>query len=117
MTLLLTVSCGKKEPEKEEENNGGQEVENLIYNSSSELYLIVGEGVDTTYIESIIEELSYYKSEKPLNNAPMDSALHTHEIVLGKTDREISVTAISRLNKCLITKLKNEAVKARRRQR
>ena len=75
-----------------------KEAENLIYNATSELYVIIDPALGSELTSELLSELSGYRTE-PVNYAAVDSEVHTHEIVIGNTDRAISKTAISRLER------------------
>ena len=75
-----------------------KEKDDLIYGVGTELYLIWGEDVseDTTVeFSSKLDELRGVTTKY----ADKASEMHAHEIVLGTTDREISKTALDRLNR------------------
>lgn len=93
--ILALASCSFSLPGTGGEEN---EEENLIYNEKSELYLIVGGGVDGTLASNLSGAIDSERSVA-LNYAPADSDPHKHEIVLGRTDREISKAAILRLER------------------
>lgn len=75
---------------------GKEEPENLIYNSSSDLYIILGEGADPELALNLQNSIDVTRG-KISQLAPVDSEAHTHELVIGNTDREISKKAKERL--------------------
>ncbi len=77
---------------------GQQEPENLIYNASSELFIIFDPSLDTSLVEKFGNEISK-KRDETINFDAVDSASHSHEIVLGNTDRAISQTALDRMSR------------------
>ncbi len=81
---------------KTDDDDKIEEPDNLIYNSTSELYLIIDPTVTSSYVSEFAAELSYVR-EKVVNYAAVDSELHAHEIVIGNTDRAISKTARDRM--------------------
>lgn len=95
MSLLTVTSCslpfGPKDPPT-------KEPENLIYNESSELYFIYDPSISSDYLGQIITEIDYARGSVS-QTAAVDSEPHKHEIVFGRTDREISKTAYSRLER------------------
>ena len=76
----------------------GKEEENLIYNSTSELYLITSPDLENDFVGEINAQLDYSR-EDYVRLAAFNSEPHRHEIVLGVTDREISKTALQRLER------------------
>ncbi len=77
-----------------------EEKENLIYNSKSELYVIVGEGATADLAFNLMNEIdSARNAENPSQYVPVSSDEHKHEIVIGNTERPISVTAKSQLER------------------
>ena len=94
---LSFVSCGLGQGGAE---GGGDDAlpENTIYDKSSELYLIVGGGVPSELASFLSGELESAR-EGVISYASADSAAHAHEIVIGKTDREISKSALTRLSR------------------
>lgn len=85
---------GFGEPPKKEE----EEPENLIYSATSELYFIQAPGLESEYTSMISSDLDY-KRDELIKYAAVDSEAHDHEIVLGRTDREISKIALQRLDR------------------
>ena len=90
LTAFSLCSCfggggGQGDPPKE--------TENLIYNATSELYVIIDPALGSELTSELLSELSGYRTE-PVNYAAVDSEVHTHEIVIGNTDRAISKTAM-----------------------
>jgi len=102
LTLILT-SCGSSGDSGENggEGGGGGETpvdENFIWNKTSELYVIFGEGVNGSLANNIATELDYNRGAT-VKYAPADSSSHKHEIVVGDTDREITEKAYSKLSR------------------
>ncbi len=77
-------------------NQGGegnsQEPENLIYNSASELNLILGDNIEGNGIIDIFDSL-FISRGNPVNMANDDSPKGKHEIVIGDTSRSITEEA------------------------
>ncbi len=69
----------------------------LIYNGESRLQLVLGEDVVGSDLTEIYNSL--LGKVGSLNMSGADSAVAEHEIVFGKTDREISETAYKRLSR------------------
>ncbi len=95
----------------DDENNGGDdenedhptdtEDENFIFDPASELYFIVDEysSKSTTVIE-IINTVDFHKNSDAMSIYTNDSsAPNKHEIIIGNTERELSKTAMRRLNR------------------
>ena len=72
--------------------------ENQIYSASSELYMIIGADADQDKGLEIINAIDSARSVG-IKVAPPTSEAHEHEIILGTTDREISKTAIARMQR------------------
>ena len=101
IAVMCLVSCSDPETETEDPSGNGknengtekeEKQENLIYNGTSELYFIFGEGIKETsavnlqnYVDSVRGSLSMF--------AGAASEEHAHEIVIGNTDREITRVA------------------------
>lgn len=90
----------EKEDEKEEEGEKEEEEEpdNLIYNTSSELYLIVDPDLVSANLNDFVSNLQSIRTEV-VDYAAVDSEKHKHEIVIGNVDREISKTAMNRFER------------------
>ncbi len=80
------------------ENPSGEDKENLIFNATSELYIISAAGVDPDKIRDFASELMSQRIEAIKFDSP-DSEAHTHEIVFGNTSRPISQMAMDRLKR------------------
>ena len=72
--------------------------ENQIYSASSELYMIIGADADQDKGLEIMNAIDAARSVG-IKVAPPTSEAHEHEIILGTTDREISKTAIARMQR------------------
>ena len=72
------------------------EPDNLIYNSDSELYIILDKNIPVTSINEYWESLAETLGSYPVVTDDK-SEVHKHEIVIGNTDRQISKTAKERL--------------------
>ena len=95
LLLILVISlCSCAFLQKPPSGEGGEE--NFVYNESSELYLIVSPEVDGSLSSSLSGALDSVR-EGIVKFAPTDSEPHSHEIVLGNTEREISLIALERL--------------------
>ncbi len=81
-----------------EGTDGGADPENLIYNATSEFYIIADPTIENSCVMEIANKLDEKRSEVSLL-ASADSDAHAHEIVIGNTDREISKTAKDRMNR------------------
>ncbi len=96
MSLTLLVACGE-EPDTPGGQGNGELKENAIFNETSELYIIrdsaIGDGVDRFF-----NELFSQRIEPPRIDAP-NSEKKDHEIVFGDSDRQISSTALARLDR------------------
>ncbi len=103
MCLVTLASCKQPGsnadgPNKDDPTGNTQEKENLIYNTTSELYFIAADGLDSNISNLIYSDLMSQRIEPILMAAPSSEA-HAHEIVVGNTDRAISKAAISRMNR------------------
>lgn len=82
---------------------GSEEVgekENLIFNAKSELYLIYSDEVSEDTVTEILTAIDGKKAAGYfVKGAAVDSEAHDHEIVIGDTGREISKTALMRLDR------------------
>lgn len=94
MGMTVLASCGLFNPPEEKP----QEPENLIYGDDTDLYLIWGEDVEEDVLVDFSNTLDELRGVTT-KYADKSSESHAHEIVLGNTDREISVTAKSRLDR------------------
>lgn len=84
-------------------NTGGEkppegEPDDLIYNATSELFIITGDGVSRADVEAFVGGI-YEHRENSIEFDVSSSEVHAHEIVIGNTDREISKNAYSRLDR------------------
>ncbi len=77
---------------KTDEDDGKTEPDNLIYNLSSELYLIREPGFDEDLFLEVMNTFDSTRHEI-VKLAAVDSAPHAHEIVIGNTERAISKEA------------------------
>ncbi len=89
--------------------DGGQDQqreENFIFDSKSELYLIVDDyAKDSSKIYNILDVINGHKDPDAIAQVADDSTEQKkHEIVFGKTDRDITKSATRRLDR-LITNL------------
>ncbi len=75
-----------------------EEPENLIFNKTSELYIIADPMLESDFVSQVYDKLMEFR-ENVVNYAAVDSPAHDHEIVIGNTDRPISKTAKSRLER------------------
>lgn len=73
-----------------------KEPDNLIYNSDSELYIVLDESIPNSKINEYWEALAETLGNYPIVTDDKSEA-HKHEIVIGDTDREITKTAKERL--------------------
>ena len=95
LTALVSCNLGIGPGQTE---TPGDEVENLIYNSSSALYFILGEGADegmALNLQSVIDGTRGKLSDF----ASAASEPHDHEIVIGNTDRAVTKRALERLDR------------------
>ncbi len=103
--LLLLTAC--KIPPKDgvtpEEPDGGGETENgdFIFSKKSELYIIADDfSSESGSISNIISTIDKNKDPSFISKfAGKDSEQHEHEIVFGDSDRDISRSAVMRLNR------------------
>ncbi len=113
LCVMLLASCdfgallgglkpgGNDRPGGGDGGNGGttdDEPENLIYNKTSELYIIADPALDSEFVARFTDALSSYRTEM-VDYAAVDSETHAHEVVIGNTDRAISKTALNRLER------------------
>ncbi len=83
-----------------DENKYQEEKENLIYNSNSELYIVIGEGVSENLAYNLQSSIDFERGgSKPTNVVSASVEEHKHEIVIGDTDRSISRVAQSHLER------------------
>lgn len=102
---LINGTDGTEQGGEGEEGNGEntentEKKENLIYNSKSELYLIMTEQAQqySDIVSPLLVALDKYKDVNSLTKyASVDSEPHEHEIVVGNSDRAISKAAIRKL--------------------
>lgn len=92
------VSCQLPFGNNTNTGGGGEEPDNLIYDADSELFVIMGEGALDDDVINIVNSIDKKKTV-PVQYASPTSEAHKHEIVVGNTDREISKTALSRLQR------------------
>jgi len=107
MTLMLLllfslISCGSDSPEEGETDKPNSETsetpENLIFNESSELYLVY----DPEKIsQERLDKFTYKFFELGIfpRAVPVGSEQHEHELLLGMTDRKLSQTAYTRMDR------------------
>lgn len=100
MLLVSTafISCQIQLGGNTDTGGGGEEPDNLIYDADSELFVIMGDGVLEDDVINIVNSIDKKKSVSSQYASPTSEA-HKHEIVIGNTDREISKTAVSRLQR------------------
>ncbi len=99
--VLCLASCKITKPDEPVPDGPQNETigENTIYNSGSELTIIMGEGADPELSMKLAEDIAEARG-KAVSIFSASSAEQTdHEIVIGKTDRQISKTALMRLNR------------------
>ena len=72
--------------------------ENLIYDSETELSIILGEGVENADVAEIWDALGGFLDKFPVI-ADDSREKGEHEIIIGRTNREISETAYLRLDR------------------
>ena len=94
--LLIIVglcSCKKKNPNNSGNNSSnGNTTENVIYSPNVEATLVLGEGVGDEGLRLIRN--SYFKQTgKNIKTLSSDASVSDHEIVIGKTTREVSEKA------------------------
>lgn len=112
LCLVLTVSCtvdlssltgARNEGEEENENNENEneqekDPENMIYNKTSELYLVCTDfGLYESEVNELVSVLMGYRDIP--RTIPDTWEKMPHEIVIGETSRDISRTALDRLNR------------------
>ena len=98
LILVLLCSCNFGGNTGEEGGPGEELPENLIYNTSSPLFVIREQGFDEELFLEILGELEGVRTGV-VNLAATDSEPHEHEIVIGDTDRAISKTARQKLDR------------------
>ena len=99
VTALLLTSCNFGGNTDGTGGSGGKdERENLIYSKNSDLHYFISDDMTSSLALKVISELEYSR-EKVAIAAPLDSEQKEHELVLGKTDRQITKTALSRLDR------------------
>ncbi len=107
---MLLSSCGflgslfgNKPGGDADKNPGGdtQEKDNLIYNSKSELYIVMGSNADANIAFELQNAVDTARNaETPASPIPAaGSEEKKHEIVIGETDRPITATAKSHLGR------------------
>lgn len=85
-------SCKKKEEAPGQHDNNATIDENVIYSPSVNTVLILGDGVSDKQLQTI--KSAYWESTgKNLTISTSSSSPASHEIIVGKTDREISQKA------------------------
>ena len=106
LSLILLVvllcaslsSCFGKGNKDDDNKNDDQTVENLIYNSSTKLYLVYDpEIVPESLVNKIVQDYSYSNITvlgRSKNDEPAE-----HEIVIGNVGREISNEAYAQLDR------------------
>lgn len=90
LALFVSVlGCWSCAPE---EDGGGGNVpvdDNAIYSPGTETVLVLGDGVEKSYVESI--RITYKKlTGKDITIASASSLAAPHEIIVGKADRDVS---------------------------
>lgn len=74
-----------------------EEPENFIFGEGSELYFMYPEGIAEHFVNPIIDELFYYGVDVRTHSDR--TQVMPHELIIGKSDREISKTAYDRLER------------------
>ncbi len=78
----------------------GEVIENMIYNSTSALNIVVGSNVKGALALKLSEELFFVRDEMPVT-VNDEAAPIEHEIILGATSRDLTATAMMRLNRMI----------------
>ncbi len=95
--MFVLASCGTEGGGEVGEYEDGE----FIFSEKSELYLIVDEfsaGLESVYelVNTVDENKNAYY---PIKFAAADSEVHKHEIIIGKSDRELTKTAERQLDR------------------
>ncbi len=77
---------------------GGQTIENMIYNSDSELQIVIGEGATAEEAIALSDAIVALRGTAvPVVNASSEES--EHEIIIGGSDRDVTSAALMRLNR------------------
>ena len=99
LSLSALVSCNLPFGSGGGGGGGGDaEPDNLIYNSTSELYMLVDPSIDGAIVNSLWEDISNGSDITPKIVSDTAEAAK-HEIVVGRVNREISTVAYQRLER------------------
>lgn len=85
-------SCGKKKPNDTNQNSSGTVVEKIIYSPTINAKLVLGEGVSARSI-SLIRSTYAETVGKDIEIVSASKEAASHEIIVGKTSRELSAKA------------------------
>ncbi len=102
LSMALGLSSCKIGPGKtpEKGNEPEEEKENLIFNSTSELYIIMGENASSELafrLQNAVDSARVCKEASKFGNSSTEQ--QKHEIVIGNTDRPISSVAKAHLGR------------------